>query len=63
MKIQKKAKYFETFCGQDYFRDEYGNIYTQIGDEIAFCSNHKSGHLTEDKAEPSFPVYDIELIK
>lgn len=58
----KKAKYFETFCGNDYFRDKDGNIYTKTGNEIAFCSNLKQGRLTEDKAEPSFPVYDVELI-
>ena len=43
------------------FRDEYGNIYAKIGDEIMFCSNHKRGQLTEDKAEPSYPVRDIEI--
>lgn len=59
----KKAKYFETFCGNDYFRDEYGNIYTKVGAEIAFCSNLKQGQLTEDKAEPAYPVHDIELVK
>ena len=58
----KKAKYFETFCGNDFFRDELGNIYTNLGNEIAFCSNLKTGRLTEDKAEPSYPVNDIELI-
>lgn len=58
----KQAKYFETFDGRDYFRDEHGNIYTKIGKEIAFCSNLKRGFLTEDKAEPYYPVNDIELI-
>lgn len=58
----KQAFYFETFCGNDYFRDEYGNIYTKQGEEIAFCSNLKHGSLTEDKAEPSYPVNDIELV-
>ena len=58
----EKAKYFDTFRGNDYFKDKYGNIYTEIANEIAFCSNLKHGGLTEDKAEPSFPVDDIELI-
>lgn len=58
----KQAKYFETFCGNDFFRDEFGNIYTKVGNEVAYCSNLKAGHLTEDKAEPSYPVNDIELI-
>ena len=57
----KKAYYFETYCGWDYFRDEYGNIYAKIGNEIMYCSNLKRGSLTEDKAEPSYPVDDIEL--
>ena len=48
-----QAKYIETFAGYDYFRDEHGNVYAKIGDEIMFCSNHKRGQLTEDKAEPS----------
>lgn len=38
-----------------------GNIYAKIGDEIMFCSNHKRGQLTEDKAEPSYPVHDVEI--
>lgn len=50
-----QAKYIETFAGYDYFRDEHGNVYAKIGDEIMFCSNHKRGQLTEDKAEPSCP--------
>lgn len=58
----KQAKYFETFGGNDYFRDKHGNIYTKAGKEIAFCSNLKQGQLTEEKAEPSYPVNDIELI-
>ena len=58
----KKAKYFETFCGNDYFRDDHGNIYVKQGREIAFCSNLKQGSLTEDKAEPYCPVYNIELV-
>ena len=58
-----KATYFETFCGNDYFRDRYGNIYTKVGKDVAFCSNLKQGHLTEDKAEPSYPVLDVQLIK
>ena len=58
----KQAKHFDTFGGNDYFRDEYGNIYTRIGDEVAFCGNLKRGGLTEDKAEPSYPVNDIELV-
>ena len=56
-----RAKYIETFAGYDYFRDEYGNVYAKIGDEIMFCSNHKRGQLTEDKAEPSYPVHDVEI--
>ena len=58
----KQAKYFETYCGNDYFRDDHGNIYMKQGDDVYFCSNLKRGDLTEDKAEPYFPVYDIELI-
>ena len=58
-----KAKYFETFCGNDYFRDNHGNVYTKVGNEIAFCSNLKQGQLTENKAEPSYPVNDVELVK
>ena len=58
----KKAYYFKTFCGNDYFRDEYGNIYTICDGKAAFCSNMKRGSMTEDKAEPSYPVDDIELI-
>ena len=57
----KKAYYIETYCGYDYFRDEHGNIYAKIGDEIMYCSNLKRGSLTEDKAEPYYPVDDIEL--
>lgn len=57
-----KATYFGTFCGNDYFRDMYGNIYTKVGNDVAFCSNHKQGQITEDKAEPSYPVTDVELV-
>ena len=56
-----QAKYIETFAGYDYFRDEHGNVYAKIGEEIMFCSNHKRGQLTEDKAEPSYPVHDVEI--
>lgn len=58
-----QAKYIETFAGYDYFRDEHGNVYAKIGEEIMFCSNHKRGQLTEDKAEPSYPVHINELIR
>lgn len=57
----KKAYYIETYYGNDYFRDEHGNIYAKIGNEIMYCSNLKRGSLTEDKAEPYYPVDDIEL--
>lgn len=57
-----QARYFETFRGSDYFRDEYGNIYTKVGDEVAFCSNMKCGQLNDDKAEPSYPVEDVILL-
>ena len=57
-----QAKYFETYGGNDYFRDEHGNIYTKTGNEVAYCSNLKHGSLTEDKAEPSYPVNNVELI-
>lgn len=62
--IKGTAKYFETYNGCDYFRDKFGNVYMQYrkGKEIYFCSNLKTGSLTEDKAEPSYPVSDIELI-
>lgn len=56
------AYYFETFNGFDYYKDEFGNIYTKIKDEILFCSNLKRGSLTEEKAEPSFPVYDVDIV-
>ena len=59
--MKKKAYYFETFWGYDYFRDEHGNIYTKLGGQVAFCSNLKRGSLTEDKAEPSYSVDDVEL--
>lgn len=57
-----EAYYFETFCGKDYFRDAYGNVYTVCDGRTAFCSNLKQGHLTEDKAEPSYPVSDVVLL-
>ena len=57
-----KAYFKETYAGWDYFRDEYGNIYTQRGDEILFCSNCKRGRFDDNKAEPSYPVYDVELV-
>ena len=57
------ALYFETFCGNDYFRDKQGNIYTKIGNEVAFCSNLKQGQLTEDKSEPSYSVSGVQLVK
>ena len=62
--IKGTAKYFETFDGYDYFRDKFGNVYMQYekGGEIYYCSNLKKGNLTEDKAEPSYPVDDIELV-
>ena len=56
-----QAKYIETFAGYDYFRDEHGNVYAKIGDEIMFCGNHKRSQLTEDKAEPSYPVHDVKI--
>lgn len=57
----EKAIFFETFGGLDYFRDKFGNIYTKIKDIIYYCSNLKRGRLTEDKAEPYYPVNDIIL--
>lgn len=57
-----KAYYIETYAGWDYFRDQHGNVYTQRGHEILYCSNHKRGGLDDDKAEPSYPVYDTELV-
>ena len=62
--MTKTAKYFETFNGSDYFRDKFSNVYMRmpISGEIAFCSNLKRGNLTEDKAEPSYSVNDVELI-
>ena len=57
-----KAIYFETYGGKDYFRDEYGNIYTICDGRSAFCSNLKRGSLTDDKAEPAYPVDAVELI-
>lgn len=57
-----RAKYIETFAGYDYFRDKYGNIYTICDGKPAFCSNLKRGNLTDDKAEPSYPADDVELV-
>lgn len=59
----KKAYFFETFDGRAFYRDEHGNIYTRCGETIAFCSNLKQGHITEDKLEPFYPVFDVELIE
>lgn len=58
-----KAYYIETYNGYDYFRDKFGNIYCKIEQDICFCSNLKSGRLTEDKAEPYYKVKNIELVK
>ena len=58
----ERALYFETYNGYDYFRDKYGNVYVKINDEIMYCSNLKRGSLTEDKAEPFYPVDDVELV-
>lgn len=58
-----EAVYFERYCGNDYYRDSYGNVYTKVGEKIAFCSNVKNRHLTEDKAEPFYPVKDVRLIE
>ena len=58
-----KAYFFEDFEGRRFYRDKYGNVYTKCGESIAFCSNLKQGNLTEDKAEPYFPVFDIELVE
>ena len=58
-----KAYYIETYKGNDYFRDNYGNVYCQIGNDICFCSNLKNGRLTEDKAEPYYKVKNIEFVK
>lgn len=57
-----EALYFETYNGSDFYRDKYGNVYTKVGQETAFCSNLKHGRLTEDKAEPSYPVRDVMLV-
>lgn len=57
------AQYFETFNGNDYFRDQHGNIYTQVSGRIAFCSVLKQGNLTPDKAEPYYEVTDTILMK
>ena len=58
----KVAKYFETFSGYRYYKDAYGNIYWKHENEIAYCSNLIVGQLTEDKAEPYYPVDDIILV-
>ena len=57
------AQYFETFNGNDYFRDQHGNIYTQVSGNVCFCSVLKYGRLTEDKAEPYYEVSDTVLMK
>jgi hypothetical protein len=62
-RLMKKALYFETYGGRDYFRDEFGNIYTELSDGTVYCSNLKSGRLTEDKAEPYYSVDDIILLR
>lgn len=56
-----RAIFIETFDGYDYFRDQVGNVYVKIGDEIMYCSNLKQGRLTEDKAEPDYTVNDVVL--
>lgn len=60
---EKKAYFFEHFDGREFYRDKYGNIYTKCGETVAYCSNLKKGHLTEDKAEPSYPVFDMDLVE
>lgn len=57
-----KALFFETYGGKNYFRDRFGNIYTICDGKPTFCSNLKRGTLTDDKAEPSYPVDDVELV-
>lgn len=57
-----KALFFETYGGKNYFRDRFGNIYTICDGKPAFCSNLKRGSLTDDKAEPSYPVDDVKLV-
>lgn len=56
------AKYFTKYCGYDYFKDDFGNVYVKLGNEIGFCSNIKQGRLTPDKAEPAYAVIDVILI-
>lgn len=58
-----KAYFFATLDGRDFYRDKHGNIYTRCGETIAFCSNLKRGNMTEEKAEPYYPVFDVELIE
>lgn len=58
-----EAHYIETFNGNDYFRDQHGNIYTQVSGRVTFCSVLKQGHLTKDKAEPYYEVTDTILMK
>lgn len=60
---QKVAHYFETFNGKDYYRDDKGNVYTEVSGRVAFCSNLKKGSLTLDKSEPYYEVSDVKLIK
>lgn len=62
-KNAKKAYFFERFDGRDFYRDKYGNIYTKCGNTVAYCSNLKRGCMTEDKAEPYYPVFDVELVE
>lgn len=57
------AHYIETLNGNDYFRDQRGNIYTQVSGRVCFCSVLKQGQLTEDKAEPYYEVTDTILMK
>ena len=58
----KVAQYFETFCGNRYYRDYLGNVYTKTSDGVSYCSVLKKGHLTEDKAEPYYIVTDVILV-
>ena len=63
MEYKYQAKYFETYSGTKYYRDQFGNIYCRLSSgEIAYCSNLKKGSLTEEKAEPCYPVNDTLLI-
>ena len=56
------AYYFETFNGRDYYRDKYGNIYTEVSGRVAFCSVLKQGSMTLDKSEPYYEVTDTILV-